>query len=275
MKRRLRKLKIYIPFINAGMQETTTYRANWFFFILGDVLACFISYFIWKAVFLSSGDSSLNGFTMPQMVVYIFLMFLTGKLVHSGGTYDVGEEIRDGSIAMRIIKPVSYNATFLFQELGSKIMTTCVLIIPMIVGVEIVRTVFTGSVEFDIIKFLLYILSCVFAYLVNFFFNICFGFIAFIIKYLWGANMMKNCIVGFLSGSIIPLSFLPKPLETVFLFLPFASLNYTPVMIYMGMYSGAEMLYYLGLQLFWAAFFWGLSKLLWNVSIKHLSIQGG
>lgn len=269
------KLRIYIPFVNAGMQETTTYRANWFFFILGDVLACFVSYFIWKAVFLSSGNSSLNGFTMPQMVVYIFLMFLTGQLVYSGGTYDVGEEIRDGSIAMRIIKPVSYNSTFLFQELGSKILTTCILIIPMIVGIEIVRTIFTGSVEFNIIKFLLYILSCVFAYLVNFFFNICFGFIAFIIKYLWGANMMKNCIVGFLSGSIIPLAFLPKPLETVFLFLPFASLNYTPVMIYMGMYSGVTLLYYLGLQLFWVAFFWGLSKLLWNVSIKHLSIQGG
>lgn len=270
-----RKLRIYKPFLNAGMQETTTYRANWIFYMLGNALGCFVAYFIWNAVFTSSGESTLNGFTMPQMIVYIFLMFLTSALTASDGTYVIGEEIRDGSIAMRLIKPVSYNATFLFQELGNKVMTICLLLVPLVLGVEITRTVFTGSVQFNVFGFLLYAVSCVFAYLINFFFNICFGFIAFAIKYLWGANMMKNCIVGFLSGTTIPLAFLPDVIEQVFLFLPFASLNYTPVMIYMGMYSGLELLYYLGLQLFWVAFFWALSKLLWKAATKRLCIQGG
>lgn len=270
-----KKFRIYKPFMNAGMQETTTYRANWIFYMLGNVLGCFVSYFVWKAVFLSDPDSSLNGFTMPQMVVYIFLMFLTSTLISSGGTYDIGEEIRDGSISMRMIKPISYNATFLFQELGNKIMTVFFIIIPLIVGVEICRAVLMGGLQFNIGLFLLYILSSIFAYLINFFFNICFGFIAFIIKYLWGANMMKNCIIGFLSGSVIPLAFLPDIVQNIFLILPFASLNYTPVMIYMGMYQGVQILLYMGLQIFWFLFFWGLSKLLWNVSIKHLSVQGG
>lgn len=269
------RLRIYLPFINAGMQETTTYRANWFFYILGDVLGSFVAYYIWRAVFISGGETTMNGFTLPRMVVYIFLMFLTGKVISSDGAYCVGEEIRDGSIAMRIIKPVSYNSTFLFQELGNKTLETGALILPMVVGVEIVRFVLTGAVQFNIWRFLLYLVSCVLAYLVNFFFNICFGFIAFIIKYLWGANMMKNCVVGFLSGATIPFTFLPDALERVFLLLPFASLNYTPVMIYIGMYQGTQLLYYMGLQLFWVLFFWGLSKLLWNVSVKHLSIQGG
>lgn len=270
-----RKLRIYKPFINAGLQEATTYRANWFFYMLGNSLACFVSYFIWNAVYMSGGSDTMNGFTMPQMIVYIFLMFLTTGLISSDGTYVIGEEIRDGSIAMRLIKPVSYNATFLFQELGNKIMTICVLIVPLVLGVEICRTIFTGSIQFNVFGFLLYAVSCTFAYLVNFFFNVCFGFIAFVIKYLWGANMVKNCIVGFLSGATIPLAFLPDVLEKIFLLLPFASLNYTPVMIYMGMYSGTEILFYLGLQLFWVLAFWGLSKLLWRVAVKHLCIQGG
>lgn len=270
-----RLLRIYKPFLGAGLQEATTYRGNWFFGLIGEVMACFVSYFIWKAVFLSSGNEAMNGFTMPQMTVYIFLIFLTSLLIGSGGTYDVGEEIRDGSIAMRMIKPISYNATFLFQELGNKIMTVCILVLPLVIGVEIVRTVLTGSVQFNILQFLVYILSCIFAYLINFFFNICFGFIAFIIKYLWGANMMKNCIVGFLSGNVIPLAFLPNAVEKVFLLLPFSSLNYTPVMIYMGMYTGKELLFYLGLQLFWALFFWGLSKFLWVTASKRLCVQGG
>ena len=271
----LKRLKIYTPFVSAGVQQAATYRVDLIFYLLGDVLACFVSYFIWKAVFLSSGGDSVHGFTMPQMIVYIFLMFLTSLLISSDGTDDVGEEIRDGSIAMRMLKPVSYNATFLFQEIGNKLVTTVILIIPIVVGIEVVRTVVLGEIQFNALQFVLYLFSCVLAYLINFFFNICFGFIAFIIKYLWGANMMKNCIVGFLSGAIIPLAFLPDALEKVFLFLPFSSLNYTPVMIYMGMYDVSETAFYIGLQFFWVLFFWVLSKLLWSGASKRLSVQGG
>ena len=272
MKRRLR---IYLPFVNAGIQEVATYRVNWIFFMLGNALACFVSYFIWKAVYGSGSGDALNGFTLPQMIVYIVLMFLTGTIIASDGAHVVGEEIRDGTIAMRLIKPVSYNATFLFQELGNKLPTEIAIAVPMILAVEILRTVLSGELQFKPLLLLIYIFSCVLAYLINFYFNICFGFIAFVIKYLWGANMMKNVVIGFLSGAVIPLSFLPDALERVFLFLPFASLNYTPVMIYMGKYSGAQLWYCIGLQAFWVLFFFGLSKLLWRVSVRRLTVQGG
>lgn len=270
-----RKLRIYLPFVNAGMQEVATYRVNWIFFMLGEALSCFVTYFIWSAVYRSGDEASMNGFTFPQMIVYLVLMFLTGTIIASDGAYVVGEEIRDGSIVMRMIKPVSYNATFLFQELGNKLPTEIAIAAPMIIAVEIIRTVMSGVFEFNALRLLLYLFSCAMAYLINFYFNICFGFIAFVIKYLWGANMMKNVIVGFLSGTVIPLSFLPTALEKVLLFLPFSSLNYTPVMIYMGKYSGLELCGYIGLQLFWVLFFFVLSKLLWKASVKRLSSQGG
>ena len=224
-----RKLKIYLPFVNAGMQEVATYRVNWIFFMLGEALSCFVTYFIWAAVYSSGSKESMK----------------------------------------------SYNATFLFQELGNKLPTEIAIAVPMIITVEIIRTVMSGMFEFNVLRLVLYILSCALAYLINFYFNICFGFIAFVIKYLWGANMMKNVIVGFLSGMVIPLSFLPEAIEKVFLFLPFSSLNYTPVMIYMGKYGGTELLYCVGLQIFWVLFFFGLSKLLWKASVKRLSAQGG
>ena len=270
-----RKLRLYLPFVGAGMQETATYRVNWIFFLFGEALACAVSFFIWNAVYNSGGGGEMHGFTFEQMIVYIVLMFLTNGIIGSDASWSVGEEVRDGSIAMRMIKPVSYNATFLFQEIGNKILTELVLLVPLVIVVELIRWGLSGVFSFSAAHFLLYLLSCALAYLINFFFNICFGFIAFVIKYLWGANMMKNCIVGFLSGAIIPLSFLPEGIRTVFLLLPFASLNYTPVMIYMGKYTGLEMLWYMGLQLFWVFAFWALSKLLWKLSVKRLCVQGG
>ena len=272
MKKRLR---IYWPFVNAGLQEVASYRVNWIFFMLGEALSCVVMYFIWSAVYHSGGGGVMNGFTMSQMIVYLVMIFLTRTLIDSDVSFTVGEEIRDGSIIMRMLKPVSYNATFLFHELGGKLPTTIALSGPMIIAVEIIRTVLDGTFQFSVGSLLLYIVSCVLAYLINFYFNICFGFAAFVIKYLWGANMMKNVLVGFFSGAVIPLSFLPEWLERVFLFLPFASLNYTPVMIYMGQYAGAEIVYFMGLQVFWVLFFCGLSKFLWKVSVKRLTVQGG
>ena len=270
-----KKLKIYTPFINAGLQEMASYKVNWFFFILGDVLACFVSFFVWEAVFISNGGNSFMGFNKSDMVVYIFLSFLTGQLISSGGTYNIGEEIKDGSIAMRMIKPISYNATFLFQEIGNKLMEIGILFIPLVAGVEIYRFAITGEIKFDIFRLLIYLVSSIFAYGINFYFNICFGFTAFVFKNLWGSNMLKNTIVGFLSGSVIPLAFLPEVVRNVLTFLPFSSLSYTPVMIYMGMYNGFEILFYIGLQLLWVVAFFGLSKLIWKCVINRLSIQGG
>ena len=43
----LKKLRMYLPFVNAGLQEASTYRANWLFYILGDVMGCFVSFFVW------------------------------------------------------------------------------------------------------------------------------------------------------------------------------------------------------------------------------------
>ena len=98
---------------------------------------------------------------------------------------------------------------------------------------------------------------------------------SFFFKNLWGTTLIKESIISFLSGSTIPLAFLPAGLATVLNFLPFASLAYTPVMIYMGMYSLGEIFGYLSLQVFWLFVMMGLSKLIWNSAMKHLSIQGG
>lgn len=70
-----RKFRIYLPFIIAGMHEATVYRVDWFFRILGNSIGCLVSYFLWNAVFISSGNDSLNGFTLPQMTVLFFSCF--------------------------------------------------------------------------------------------------------------------------------------------------------------------------------------------------------
>ena len=118
-------LKTYSPFSRAGVQSAMAYRANFIFFLIGEIFKCFVMYFIWKAVFDSSQSQNFMGFTMEDMTVYVFISFLTGYLSFSDGAFALGEEIVDGSVSMRMIKPCSFDMCFLFQELGNKVINLC------------------------------------------------------------------------------------------------------------------------------------------------------
>lgn len=270
-----RFFKTYLPFSRAGIQQMVAYRANFLCFLLGEIVSAFIMYFVWKAVFLNSPQKIINGFTMEDMVVYLFITFLTGYLTYSDGAFAIGEEIVDGSIAMRMIKPCSFDMCFLFQELGNRLISIAMIFVPIVAGVEIYRYVITGAVRFDIPHFLLYLLSLILAYGISFYFNVCYGFMAFFFKNLWGTTLIKETLTSFLSGAVVPLAFLPAGLAAVLNFLPFASLSYTPVMIYMGMYSYLETAYRIGLQLFWLLVMILISKLIWRSAVRRLSVQGG
>ena len=270
-----RFFKTYLPFSRAGVQQMVAYRANFICFLLGEIVSAFIMFFVWKAVFGNSDQQVINGFTMEDMVVYLFITFLTGYLTYSDGAFSIGEEIVDGSVAMRMIKPCSFDMCFLFQELGGRLVSIAMIFVPIVAGVEIYRYVITGAVRFDVPHFLLYLLSMAIAYMISFYFNVCYGFLAFFFKNLWGTTLIKETLTSFLSGAVVPLAFLPAGLAAVLNFLPFASLSYTPVMIYMGMYSYSQIAYRIGLQLFWLLVMYLLSKLIWHSAVKRLCVQGG
>ena len=274
--KKIRKfLKTYLPFTRAGMQTATAYRANFIAWFVGDVMYCFVMYYVWRAVFRSSGAGTFNGFNMIDMTVFLFITALTQNMTGSDGSYDVGEEVKDGNVAMRLIKPVSFHSTFLFTELGWKSLHGGIVFFPMVIGIEIYKYLAFGKVMFSIGTFLLYLLSIAMSYLFSFFMNVCFGFMAFFLKNLWGFNMLKSSILRFLSGAVIPLAFMPEALRTTLEWLPFSSLSYTPVMIYMGKYSGAEIAIRLCVQLLWVIGFYLLSKLILSAALRHVTVQGG
>lgn len=127
------------------------------FFLIGEIFKCFVMYFIWKAVFNSSQNQNFMGFTMEDMTVYVFISFLTGYLSFSDGAFALGEEIVDGSVSMRMIKPCSFDMCFLFQELGNKVINYSIMFVPIVLGVEIYRFVITGAVQFNILSFVLFL----------------------------------------------------------------------------------------------------------------------
>ena len=81
--------------------------------------------------------------------------------------------------------------------------------------------------------------------------------------------------MSFLTGQLIPLSFFPEVVQRIFSFLPFSSMIYAPVMIYLGKYQGAELTWVLLRQFGWVLILYGLGTLIWNRVTKRLVVLGG
>lgn len=271
----LSKLKKYLPFISSGIMISLSYRLDFIGYRIGDLLEAVITYFLWVSIFNSSRSITLGGFTVQQMKLYVFLSFFVGVVTKTGVSDNIGDEVKDGSISMRLLKPINFVDTYLFSEIGIKLLQIIMLAVPIFGGILLFQSLNQQSMPINLWNILFFIVSLILSYFINFYFNVCFGFTAFVSKNLWGARVMKQAIIGFMSGSLIPLSFFPKTVGKILQLFPFGSFVYTPVTIYLGKYNQAQLRGVLGLQLFWVLAFYLISKLIWSLVISKLTIQGG
>lgn len=267
--------RIYGGFFRAGVQNAMAYRASFLGFFIGQSLYCVVMYFIWKAVFMASGEAAFLGFSMTDMTLYVFLSNIVGFLTSTDATQNLAEEIRDGNIIMRMIKPINVDFSLLFMELGNKVMILTCVFVPVMLAVEIYRYVALGTVAFSIVTLIQFAVSVILSYLLAFYLNLLFGYLAFFLMNIWGFDILKGAIINFFSGAIIPLAFFPGAMRTLFEQLPFASIVYIPTMIYMGKYQGRELLFVFAKQVIWLGVFVFICRLVWKWAQKRLAVQGG
>lgn len=269
------RLKIYWPFALCTIQEELSYKGRFFLYIFARIFTVFVSYYLWIAIYKSSENGILMGFTLRDMVTYVFISLITGYIVHVSISYDIGYDVVEGSIATNLIKPINYKVKLFFTAFGSLIYQFFVPSIMIWIGLLIYEYIQYQALPPNPMRILCYLISTLLSFVINFFFEFCFGMLAFYTTYIWGMNIAKANILSFLSGQLIPLAFFPEVVQKVFGFLPFASMSYVPVMIYLGKISGMNILIELGRQVIWIGLLWLLSVILWKKVTKRLTVLGG
>lgn len=74
-------IKIYAPFSINELKRQMAYKGAFYLFILISTFGSFISYYLWMAVYGSSESAVLGGLTQNEMVVYIFMTYVTSTIV--------------------------------------------------------------------------------------------------------------------------------------------------------------------------------------------------
>lgn len=213
--------------------------------------------------------------SQQEMIVYIFMVYVTSSIVTISISDWVSDDVVKGTVAMNLIKPIDYRASLISRALGNAVYRFLAPAVFVWIGIEIYKVTVLKMQVVSVWTILLYLLSCALSFLIFVLFDFCFGMIAFFTTYIFGMLMAKEALLSFLTGQLIPISLFPAGVQKVFDYLPFSSMVYTPVMIYLGKYSGRELIFVLVRQFIWVVLLYLLGNIIWKKVTKRLVVLGG
>ncbi|WP_053361552.1 ABC-2 family transporter protein [Bacillus sp. FJAT-27251] len=259
----------YWQIAKVRMQEDTAYSAWYWAGTVSSILRLLIIYYFWQAVY--SNRSAIQDIDLGTMITYIVVAMLLQGFVGGVGQ-DLAENIKNGNVAIELMRPYDLIYKMFAVDLGSKLMHLIRGTIPMmLIAFFFMDITFPGSLE----AWLLFIISAGLGLWIETFFDFLVGVLAFWTVNIWGVRVLKESLVTFFSGALVPISLFPDWLRVITEFLPFQAMVYLPVSIYSGMISGTEAYLAVGLQLFWLISFYVLVRVIWAQAVKQITIFGG
>ena len=274
-------LNLYLPFSKAGVKIELAYKAQLVMWLAISFIEVFFVVFLYRAIYRNSADGMstvINGFSFYDMVLYMLTSFFFSFLKGAGDTsYEIYTDIREGTIANTLTKPVSYRLRHLFTYFGVLVFDWLVVVLPflsVIYGIFIGTGLLKVTVPDLLISILLFVVFSIISGFINNAISYFIGLMVFYTDHLFGLNMARNAIQGFLGGQMIPLSYMGM-LGVVFSFTPFAFMNSIPVLALMGKIDIMQSLLYILIALIWILAIELANHFIFKRALEKLAVQGG
>ena len=266
------KLKKYLTLTKAGIMEALQFRLSTFVMAIGNILYLIVVYYLWKAIYASSGSEIVNGMTFSDTLIYLVLATALFNFMGLYTVWEIGQSIQSGNIVLDLLRPIQYRRYYFWAYSGSFITNFTFTFLPTFLVVIFVTH---GAIHIGL-NLVFFAISVIMAISLNFSIDFIVGTICIYTESIWGINIMKQVIVLLLSGATIPLAFFPEPFKTIAYYLPFQSIYNTPLSILLNAEpKPQEIITALGVQLAWCIAMMIISKLFWKVSLRQITVNGG
>lgn len=234
-----------------------------------------VSYFIYVSVYYSiyhavyDANAGIGGLSLAEALTYVAVVWLLRSLYTNSLDQELTEEVRQGDIALSLLRPVDYCTAKLAGaagEVGFRAVfftLPAALVILLVYPIELPDSIGAG------IGFLL---SAGLAFTVYVQLNLLVGLAAVFTEHTVGFQRAKNATVDLFGGVLIPLTFYPPWAQGVLAWLPFQAVAYGPTSVYLGK---AEPLAVLAVQGVWMVLLYLLVRWLWRRAARRLTVQGG
>ncbi len=195
------------------------------------IIRIYLSFALWSVIFL--GKTEISGMTLPMMVSYHIISSYFKILDCSDSiTNQLSRDIREGTFIKYKVRPMSVLCYFVWNSLAKTAFNLVVNIPAVCLWIIIFHKYVVVRVSLEIIvgAVIISILGLLFMILLNFLV----GILSFQFIDISAANMIKNIIVEFLIGMLVPLVLLPDMVKGVMQWFPFYYITYLPSMLLLG-----------------------------------------
>ena len=260
----------YWSIIRRTFLESLSFRTNFIFMILGNVAGILLMYYLWRAVYAGS-NGELNGLSFIYAFSYVAVSGSIFTMMETLAEWELAMDISDGDIVMKLYLPLDLHWLTMFESLGVFLFRLIFVGVPFIVFI-----IFVFQIPIPVgLNLVFFIISLFLSFLISINIDFMTGVSAFSFESVLGLKLVKDTVVLFLAGAVIPLPFFPKAVQSILMFLPFQAMYYTPVNLLLGGKAIAESLLMLLVQAGWIVFFTVIGRLFLKKTLGKLTVSGG
>jgi len=264
-----RKLRIYGAIAEVQPKLSLAYRAWFWSSIVLNTIAMAIYVFFWRAVYAST--SSIAGLELQQTLNYVLMAQVFLPVADTFLMWEIGYRLREGLIAIELLRPVNLMAYFYTQYLAN-MLSFLAWNIPM----ALVATLLFGlRWPTDFATWGVFLVSVFLARTVLYFFDWILACITFYTTEVWGLGVLLTGFGLFASGALVPLVMMPDWLQKILELLPFAQVVYVPIGLLTGILPITEAPRLWLVQLAWIAGLAAFSQFFFKIAIRKVTVQGG
>ena len=268
-----RTLRALPTIMRIGVSEAVAYRAEMFVWVLATTMP-FIMLALWSAVAAVAPVVSSSGrsYSAGMFTAYFLAVFIVRQLISSWASWEINYEVRQGTLAMRLLRPIhpiiSYAAGNLAALPMRSLVTVPVLGIIFLIGAH-------GAFPTDPRIWVLWCLAMLGGWMITFFANVAIGALSLYMES--SIKVMDVWLAAFFvfSGYLFPLDLFPSWLRVASEWLPFRYQIGVPVELMTGAHGIEAALGLVARQWLWAAGMGTAAVLLWNNGVKRFQAFGG
>ncbi len=264
------RLMLYIELMRMEFVNNLAYRTTYFTGIFNYSIQIGAYFFLWEAIY--SGRKVLGGLNKEEMITYLIVAWVVRSFYFSNLDRRVAVEIRDGKIALELIRPYSYQMVKYARAFGEALFRIIFFAIPAGVLIYLIRPFGLPASWQNGLVFLLTMLG---SFAITAQISMLAGFLAFFTRSTSGIYRAKRVVMDLFSGLLLPISFYPEWARNIIKLFPFQTVSYMPNLIYLGKISGVAALKVVLLQGFWIVVLGFTAFWFWRFAVKHVVIQGG
>lgn len=263
-------MKAILYIIKSQLNISLTYRFEVISGFLTNFILMFVSVYFWKAAYLNKAE--VAGVDSMQMITYTVIVTILNVIISCDIGDALGSRIRDGNIALDMMKPISIYIIFFAQDIGRLLSSLILNALPLLIF-SLIFVKFSAPVSLT--AFICFLISAVFSYLIIWLISAIVGMLTFWAMNVGPLGFVKNVIIRILSGSIVPIWFFPKAVQTIINYTPFVYTYQLTAGVYIGKINVDQAFQENVVQFSWIIILFMLFNVLRIRSISKVMIQGG